>query len=34
VIEVGQDKFVLADDPWGVERDAGQIDEVMVVRFK
>jgi hypothetical protein len=34
VIEVRQDKFVLANDPGGVKRDAGQIDEVMVVRVK
>ena len=34
VIEVWQDKFVLAADPGGVEYDAGQIDELMAARFK
>jgi hypothetical protein len=34
VIEVRQDKFVLAADPGGVEYDAGQIDELMAARFK
>jgi hypothetical protein len=34
VIEVWQDKFVLAADPGGVEYDAGQIDELIVARFK
>lgn len=34
VIEVWQDKFVLAADPGGVEYDASQIDELMAARFK
>jgi hypothetical protein len=34
VIEVWQDKFVLAADPGGVEYDAGQIDELSAARFK
>jgi len=34
VIEVWQDKFVLAADPGGVEYDAGQIDELMAARFR
>jgi hypothetical protein len=34
VLEVWQDKFVLAADPGGVEYDAGQIDELMAARFK
>jgi hypothetical protein len=34
VVEVWQDKFVLAADPGGVEYDAGQIDELMAARFK
>jgi hypothetical protein len=34
VIEVWQDKFVLAAEPGGVEYDAGQIDELMAARFK
>src|SRR5262245_42531239 len=34
VIEVWQDKFVLASDPGGVEYDAGQIDELMAARLK
>jgi hypothetical protein len=33
VIEVWQDRFVLAADPGGVEYDAGQIDELMAARF-
>jgi hypothetical protein len=34
VIEVWQDKFVLAADPGGVEYNASQIDELIVVRLK
>jgi hypothetical protein len=34
VIEVWQDKFVLAADPGGVEYDAGQIDELIAARFR
>ena len=34
VIEVWQDRFVLAADPGGVEYDAGQIDALMAARFK
>jgi hypothetical protein len=34
VIEVSQDKFVLAADPGGVEYDAGEIDALMAARFK
>ena len=34
MIEVWQDKFVLASDPGGVEYDAGQIDELMAARLK
>ena len=34
VIEVWQDKFVLAADLGGVEYDAGQIDGLMAARFK
>ena len=34
VIEVWQDRFVLAVDPGGVEYDAGQIDALMAARFK
>jgi hypothetical protein len=34
VIEVWQHRFVLAADPGGVEYDAGQIDGLMVARFK
>ena len=34
MIEVWQDKFVLAADPGGVEYDAVQIDELMAARFK
>ena len=34
VIEVWQDRFVLAADPGGVEYDAGQTDALMAARFK
>ena len=34
VIEVWQDRFVLAADPGGVEYDAGQTDSLMASRFK
>jgi len=34
VIEVRQDRFVLAADPGGVEYDAGQTDALMAARFK
>jgi len=34
VIQVWQDKFVLAADPGGVEYDASQIDELMAARLK
>ena len=34
VIEVWQDRFVLAVDPGGVEYDAGQTDALMAARFK
>ena len=33
VIEVWQDRFVLAVDPGGVEYDAGQTDALMAARF-
>jgi len=33
VIEVWQDRFVLAADPGGVEYDAGQTDALMAARF-
>jgi hypothetical protein len=34
VIEIRQDRFVLAADPGAVEYDAGQIDELIAARFK
>src|SRR4029077_3411540 len=34
VIEVWQDRFVLAVDPGGVEYDAAQTDALMAARFK
>jgi hypothetical protein len=34
VIEVWQNRFVLAADPGGVEYDADQIDGLMAARFK
>jgi hypothetical protein len=34
VIEVWQDKFVLAADSGGVEYDAGQIEQLLAARFK
>jgi hypothetical protein len=34
VIEVWQDRFVLAADPGGVEYDGGQTDALMAARFK